>query len=267
MESHSNVTYTANGSSRSDGVNLEPESETYHKVHHDLDSAAASRKPIVTESNYKVRVAEPGVEDLHLGHDHHRESENTVSKSKVSKSTHSSSHQKGQFIAKPDVYSDDEAAEDDGEGFPWLAVVGGAAAIAGAIAGLIFLKKRNPDADQRLRRSVEDADHRVKGAFGSGERRVKELIGSGQQKFRQLVGRGGDHSDSDDEGYSHSHGHGRSHNPLNVFDDGDSYKVKQGDNMAKIAKKTGKNSWHDIADKNPSIRNPDLIYPGDHLRV
>lgn len=196
-----------------DGEGLEPKSETHHKGHH--------------KGHH------------HKGHHHKGHHDHDAA---VKESTQSS-----------EVYNDDEAPKDDGEEFPWLVVVGGAAAIAAAIAGLVFLKKRNPDADVRVRRTAGDADHRVKGAYGSGEGRVKDFIGSGQQKFKQLIGLGGDHSD--DEGYGHG------------FDDGDFYKVKSGDNMEKIARKTGKKSWHDIAEENPSIRNPNLIYPGDRLRV
>jgi nucleoid-associated protein YgaU len=279
---------TANGRNDSD-VSLKPsvEAETYNKVHHDLDVAAAHRKPIVTESKYKVKVAEPGVDSLHLAdHDHveghghggvDRKSEkSTVVKSsqtttsaaaqeKAKAKAASGESQKGQFIAKPDVYGEKGRGapkEEKSGGFSWVPLLGGAAAIAGIIAGAMFYKKRNPDVDVKIRRSVEDADHRVKGAIGSGERKVKELIGSGQQKFNNLIHRGEHHVDSDDEGHSHSH------NALNVFGSGEGlYQVKQGDNLTKIARKSGKKNWHEIAEKNPSIRNPDLIYPGDRLKL
>jgi nucleoid-associated protein YgaU len=267
---------TANGPRNEPEVSLKPgvEAETYNKVHHDLDVAAAHRKPIVTESKYKVKVAEPGVETLPLAdHDHveghvDRKSEKTVEKS--SKTTTSTTEgkkekpkAKGQFIAKPDVYGEGGAKGDKDGGFSWLPVVGGVAAIAGVVAGAVFYKKRNPDVDVNVRRSVRDADQRVKGAIGSGERKVKELIGSGQQKFSNLIHRG-EHDVSEDEGPD---SRGLGHNALNVFGGGGDYQVKQGDNLTKIARKSGKKNWHEIADKNPSIRNPDLIYPGDRLKL
>lgn len=278
---------TANGRNVDIDVNLKPsvDNETYNKVHHDLDVAAAHRKPIVTESKYKVKVAEPGVETLHLADHDHVEGHGHVDKSKTAKTTveksssktttqksskpASGESQKGQFIAKPDVYSEkgkggrkDEHDDDSGGSFPWgpvAAVVG----IAGVVAGAFFYKKRNPDVDVKLRRSVEEADHRVKGAIGSGERKVKELIGSGQQKFNSLLHRGEHHVDGSDEEGHNSHGH----NASNVFGGAGDYQVKQGDNLTKIARKSGKKNWHEIADKNPSIRNPDLIYPGDRLKL
>ena len=274
---------TANGVD----VSLKPsvEEETYNKVHHDLDVAAAHRKPIVTESKYKVKVAEPGVDTLTLAdHDHveghgdgrvDRKSERTTvtrtSQTTTEKPKATGESQKGQFIAKPDVYSEGRGEDDDDDdegGFNWLPLLGGIVGIAGVIAGVTFYRKRNPDVDVKIRRSVEEADSRVKGAFGSGERKVKELFGSGQEKFNNLVHRGEREVHDDDyENYdNHDHGHGHGLNPFNVFDSG-SYHVKQGDNMSKIARNNGKKSWHEIADKNPSIRNPDLIYPGDRLKL
>lgn len=239
-------------------------SETYNKVHHDLDSAAAKRKPIVTESNYKVTTAEPAVEDLPGAH---------VTKTNVTKTTTTSSNQKssssnqkkgqGQFISKPEYENqrghgeDDDDDDDDSDAGAWIPWLGGAAALAALIGGLFYYKKKNPDVDQKIRRSVEDADHRVKGALGTGERRVKEFLGSGQQRLKNLVGRTAEHIDHESDDDEHHGGFG-----LNG-----SYKVKKGDNMSKIAQKTGNKSWHEIAEKNPSFRNPNLIYPGDELRV
>jgi nucleoid-associated protein YgaU len=245
------------------------ESETYNKVHHDLDVAAEHRKPIVTDSKYKVNVAEPGVDTLpladHEGGGRKTESTTTVTKTstaekKQPKATGES--QKGQFIAKPDVYGEKEEDESDGGNFPWAPVLAGAVAIVGAIAGAMFYRKRNPDVDVKFRRSVEDADHRVKGAIGSGERKVKEIIGSGQQKFNSLIHRGEHHIDHSDDEDRDSHSRGRG-----LFGGSGDYQVKQGDNLTKIAKKSGKKSWHEIAEKNPGLRNPDLIYPGDRLNL
>lgn len=259
---HENVTYsTLNGDS-------EP-SETYHKVHHDLDSAAAKRKPIVTESNYKVTTAEPAVEDrpgAHVAKTNVTKTTTTSSNQKSSSSNQksSSSNQKkgqGQFISKPEYENqrdnDEDDDDDDSGAGAWIPWLGGAAALAALIGGLFYYKKKNPDVDQKIRRSVEDADHRVKGALGTGERRVKEFLGSGQQRLKNLVGRTAEHIDNESDDDEHHGGFG--HNGL--------YKVKKGDNMAKIAQKTGNKSWHEIAEKNPRFRNPNLIYPGDELRV
>lgn len=145
-----------------------------------------------------------------------------------------------------------KAAGDDDE-FPWAVVVAGVAAVAAAIAGVVFLRKRHPHGEQRLRR---DVDHHIK----VGERNTRGFFGTGQQKFKELIGRGGDYVEIEEE-------HHHTRNPLNPFDDGDLYKVKQGDSMEKIARKTGHKNWHEIAQENPSIRNPDLIFPGDRIRV
>ena len=45
------------------------------------------------------------------------------------------------------------------------------------------------------------------------------------------------------------------------------YDVIPGDNLTQIAKKSGKKHWREIADKNSFIANPDLIYPGDRLKL
>ncbi|KAG0577446.1 hypothetical protein KC19_5G156700 [Ceratodon purpureus] len=56
------------------------------------------------------------------------------------------------------------------------------------------------------------------------------------------------------------------HSSVNLFSGG-LYKVRDGDNLTQIARKTGKQHWREIADRNPSIGNPDLIYPGDRLKL
>lgn len=45
------------------------------------------------------------------------------------------------------------------------------------------------------------------------------------------------------------------------------YDVIPGDNLTQVAKKSGKKHWREIADKNSFIKNPDLIYPGDRLKL
>lgn len=45
------------------------------------------------------------------------------------------------------------------------------------------------------------------------------------------------------------------------------YEVKQGDTLSAISRRTGKSSWEELARLNPGIRNPDLIYPSERLRL
>lgn len=45
------------------------------------------------------------------------------------------------------------------------------------------------------------------------------------------------------------------------------YEVKKGDNLWKIARGSGGKDWREIAARNPSIGNPDLIYPGEQLKL
>ncbi|KAG6549578.1 hypothetical protein Mapa_008960 [Marchantia paleacea] len=45
------------------------------------------------------------------------------------------------------------------------------------------------------------------------------------------------------------------------------YEVKQGDTLTKISKKTGKATWEELIKLNPNIKNPDLIYPSERLKL
>lgn len=301
-------------------------------VRHDLDVASEHREPIVTESKYTVKVAEPGVDTLpvahhdeedrttkkaappvsirseedsthrpapkkieldshihtsqeHHSHDHvDRNGEEAASESSANyKDTHdahaatehvaklpvkapveekpqfkpfgglvldkpkeklSEETRKGLFIAhlqgtepyeeaKKEVEKEMEKDDESGV-FPWLLpLLGGAVAIAGGIAGLLFVKKRSGNDDYSIKRLI-----------GSGKAKVTRLRGSGDPSD------GG--SDSDDEG--------------RVFSGG-SYEVRRGDNLTVIAKKSGRKNWREIADKNGFIDNPDLIYPGERLKL
>lgn len=144
--------------------------------------------------------------------------------------------------------------DDKDGGFPLLPVLGAAAAIAGGIVGLIMWKKKRGD----------QISERPIGGDGSG--RVKGFIESGKKKLKKLRG---DHSDSSSDSSSDSESDDEGHLKLPgfKFHSGGVYKVKEGDNLTKIAKKSGKKNWREIVDKNPSIDNPDLIYPGDQLKL
>lgn len=43
--------------------------------------------------------------------------------------------------------------------------------------------------------------------------------------------------------------------------------VKRGDTLSQISKRVGKSSWKELVLLNPEINNPDLIYPGDRLKL
>lgn len=43
--------------------------------------------------------------------------------------------------------------------------------------------------------------------------------------------------------------------------------VKKGDTLSQISKRVGKSSWKELVLLNPEINNPDLIYPGDRLKL
>ena len=43
--------------------------------------------------------------------------------------------------------------------------------------------------------------------------------------------------------------------------------VKRGDTLTKIAKKYGIKNWKDLLKLNPGIKNPNLIYVGQHIRI
>ncbi len=46
-----------------------------------------------------------------------------------------------------------------------------------------------------------------------------------------------------------------------------SYVVKSGDTLSRIAGRQGLGSWHPLYDANPSIKNPNLIFPGQRLVI
>ncbi|BBN06511.1 hypothetical protein MPTK1_3g21780 [Marchantia polymorpha subsp. ruderalis] len=45
------------------------------------------------------------------------------------------------------------------------------------------------------------------------------------------------------------------------------YEVKRGDTLTKISKKTGRATWEELIKLNPNIKNPDLIYPSERLKL
>lgn len=45
------------------------------------------------------------------------------------------------------------------------------------------------------------------------------------------------------------------------------FEVKKGDTLSQISKRVGKSSWKELVLVNPQINNPDLIYPGDRLKL
>lgn len=45
------------------------------------------------------------------------------------------------------------------------------------------------------------------------------------------------------------------------------YEVKKGDTLSEISRRMGKSSWEELVHLNPGIRNPDLIYPNERLRL
>ncbi|KAJ7541087.1 hypothetical protein O6H91_10G045500 [Diphasiastrum complanatum] len=47
----------------------------------------------------------------------------------------------------------------------------------------------------------------------------------------------------------------------------DFYEVKKGDTLSDISRRTGKTGWKELAELNPGIKNPDLIYPSSRLRL
>eukprot|EP00249_Psilotum_nudum_P012206 c23644_g1_i1 orf=201-1469(+) len=45
------------------------------------------------------------------------------------------------------------------------------------------------------------------------------------------------------------------------------YEVKEGDTLSEISRRTGKSGWKELVHLNPELRNPDLIYPSEKLRI
>lgn len=149
--------------------------------------------------------------------------------------------QKGLFRAHlqgtaPYATKEDPKKDDEDEGSPWLVpVLAGAAAIAGGILGLVLWKK------------------------GDNQGPMAGIIRSGKSNLRKLKGREDSDSSSDSESDDEA--------PRQRSHSGGLYEVKDGDNLSSIAKRSGRKNWQEIANKNPSIRNPDLIYPGDQLKL
>jgi LysM repeat protein len=55
--------------------------------------------------------------------------------------------------------------------------------------------------------------------------------------------------------------------PASASSRGGTYVVKSGDTLSRIASRQGLGSWRSLYDANPSIRNPDLIFPGQRLDI
>jgi LysM repeat protein len=55
--------------------------------------------------------------------------------------------------------------------------------------------------------------------------------------------------------------------PASATSGGGTYVVKSGDTLARIARSQGLGSWRSLYDANPSIKNPNLIFPGQRLNI
>src|SRR6266542_6394181 len=55
--------------------------------------------------------------------------------------------------------------------------------------------------------------------------------------------------------------------PASASSRGGTYTVKSGDTLSRIAGRQGLGSWRSLYDANPSIKNPNLIFPGQRLAV
>lgn len=215
-------------------VNLEPGSDsvTFEKVHQELDEAAEKRQPIVTEANYTVNVAEPGVEAIpsvsesagKKNEDFTVDNAESVSKLESetnlvrkagemrseeevsSKTTTFSSPleektqtkltgegKKGQFITKPEAPERSDEAKPRKGGFSWLPMVAGVVVFVGAIVAMVVVRERRPSAEV--------------------------------------------------------------------------YEVKPGDTLSEISRRSGKSSWQEIVQNNPKIQNPNLIFPSERLNL
>jgi LysM repeat protein len=55
--------------------------------------------------------------------------------------------------------------------------------------------------------------------------------------------------------------------PASAASSGGTYVVKSGDTLSRIAGRQGLGGWRSLYDANPSIRNPNLIFPGQRLTI
>ena len=55
--------------------------------------------------------------------------------------------------------------------------------------------------------------------------------------------------------------------PASASSRGGTYLVKSGDTLSRIAGRQGLGSWRPLWDANPSIKNPNLIFPGQRLTI
>lgn len=260
------------------------ESETYNKVHHDLDVAAERREPIATDSHYTAKVAEPGVETLPL----HNEGDAPTKTAKplVSirsgvDSTHGPAPKAAELdekaaTAPPADSKDAQESHTASEPVPEQPPVKEKPQIK-PFQGLVVDKpKAKPvEAPVDEKPEVKPAEQRRKGLF------IAHLLG--KEPYAKEEGK----KDESDGGspwllplvggavaiagvvagllfWKQRSGEGDS---AGNFYSGGSYNVRSGDNLTKIAKEYGKEHWREIAEKNPSIGNPDLIYPGDRLNL
>lgn len=231
--------------------------ESFNKVHHDV--AAEHKKPVVADS--KSSDTSPSA-----AHHDHADKHSSASKTKFEapkptmsrimlkapidaksqadeKAKASGENQKGLFRAHLEgtaPYTKKETKKGkDGDG-PWLLL--GALAIAGGILGLVLWKKRGD------------------GELGGG---VKGFIERGKKKLKKFRVRNDDSSSSSSYDSSGSDSDHEGHK----FPSGGVYDVKGGDNLTKIARRSGKKNWREIVVENPSIDNPNLIHPGDRLKL
>lgn len=226
-----------------DNISLEPgsEPETFNNVHQKLDEAAEKRGPIVTE-HYTVHVAEPGGEDLSLFETAGKKKEDSSNHGKASGyRVVTSETDTGKFNRKPATENrKDETVTQ---------------------ASSKTLKATSPPYENpkaNLRGEAQTGQFISKPELPEGKKGA--VGGKGEaQRFGWLAVLAGVAVVVGGIAAVVVRERRRPATSL--------YEVKPGDTLLGISRETGKSGWQEIAENNPNIGNPDLIYPGDRLKL
>lgn len=248
-----------------DGVSSKPSVivETYNKVHHDLGSGAEGREPAATGSNQKVKAAEAGAGASDAA-DRERVSGGEVAKDRVDRSGDASAPEPA-VVSKVlrEVRSGSEAVSSLA---PKPAVEGKAGAKGGEKPLAKAEETRGEEAQWKATGGSEKGELSGKAGAGGGKGDGGGRVEGGLVWVAALGGVAAIAAGVAGAMFLRRGRHEGDRSGSNGCSGG-VYEVKKGDNLWKIARGSGGKDWREIAARNPSIGNPDLIYPGEQLKL